>query len=326
MTRRPIVSASPAMAELLATIERVAARDCSVLVVAETGCGKELIAREVHARSPRCSGPFVAVNCAAIPRELQVSLFLGAEKGSYTSSTAMQRGYFEQANDGTLFLDELAELAPDAQAVTLRAIEERAIRRVAGTREIPVNVRLIAATNGNLRAAMRAGRFRPDLYYRLAVVELEIPPLRDRPEDIPPLVEHFLALFAPTRSAADSLTPRAWQALLAYDFPGNVRELRNIVERAVALSDGRPIDVADLRLPPPVPPATFDAPPAVIAEAHPARMRRKSGPKEKKLNITVAEAFARLVAREDRIAVASAMGCSPATMYRRIQAWRRAFQ
>jgi two-component system response regulator AtoC len=243
----PMVAASPVMRELLETVRRVAVADSPVLVLGETGVGKERIAQLLHAWSPRSRGPFIALNCAAIPSELFESELFGHERGAFTGAVRSRRGQFELAHRGTLFLDEIAEIPPAQQAKLLRALQDRRIRPIGGDRELPVDVRVVAATNQDLRGAMEAGRFRRDLFYRLGVVELVIPPLRERPDDIRELARRYAKQFA-TRLGRPIPVPNeeALARLAAHDWPGNVRELINVVERAVLLCTGVTITPADL--------------------------------------------------------------------------------
>jgi PAS domain S-box-containing protein len=233
-----IVGAAPALAALLSRVSKVAGSDSTVLVTGETGTGKELIARAIHRRSGRSAGAFVAVNCAAIPRELITSELFGHEKGAFTGAIQRRLGRFELAEGGTLFLDEVGELAPEIQVALLRVLQEREIERVGGARPIRVDVRVIAATHRDLTAEIEHGRFREDLFYRLNVFPLAVPPLRERREDIPLLVRYFIDRYA--RKAGKSirrLNRRALDHLQSYPWPGNIRELQNVIERSVILCD-----------------------------------------------------------------------------------------
>ncbi len=243
----PMVAVSPGMRELLETVRRIAVADSPVLLLGETGVGKERVAALVHAWSPRSRGPFVALNCAAIPGELFESELFGHERGAFTGAVRSRRGLFELAHRGTLVLDEVAEITLAQQAKLLRALQDKRIRPIGADRELPVDVRVVAATNQDLRAAMTAGRFRRDLFYRLGVVELTIPPLRERPEDIRELARRYAKQFA-TRLGRPAATPGpdALARLSAHDWPGNVRELINVIERAVLLAAGPTITAADL--------------------------------------------------------------------------------
>jgi DNA-binding NtrC family response regulator len=238
---------SAAMRRVLDTIRKVADSDASVLIHGESGTGKELVARALHANGRRAAGPFVAVNCSAIPETLVESELFGHEKGAFTGAVERRIGRFERADGGTLFLDELGTLHLAAQAKLLRVLETREFERVGGKEPIRVDLRLVAATNQDLDRQVEAGRFREDLLYRVRVVGLELPPLRERPEDIPPLVAHYLALaLREHRSPAKALTPAALEALIAYRWRGNVRELRHVIESLVLLSDSERIDAHDL--------------------------------------------------------------------------------
>ncbi len=240
-------SSSPAMQELLGLARRVAASDSSLLIEGETGVGKEWLARAVHAEGPRSASPFVAVNCAAVPETLLESELFGHERGAFTGASRSRRGYFELAHRGTIFLDEIADMQPHLQAKLLRVLQERKIQRVGGEEPLEVDVRIMAATNRNLEEALAAGVFRKDLYYRLSVVRLTIPPLRQRREDIPNLVETYLNQFrVQLRSQVAGIHPGALEALLRYTWPGNVRELINVIERAVLLCHGGEIGLEDL--------------------------------------------------------------------------------
>ncbi|MFH1812501.1 MAG: sigma-54 dependent transcriptional regulator [Pseudomonadota bacterium] len=241
------VSASPAMYKLIETARRVTGADTSLLLLGETGVGKERLARAIHAEGPRASGPFVAINCSAIPETLLESELFGHEKGAFTGAMRTRRGHFELAHRGTLFLDELADAPASVQVKLLRVLQERVIQPVGSERAFPVDVRVMAATNRNLRAEVEAQRFRRDLFYRLSVVTLEIPPLRERREDLPMLVtelleHHARRLGRPVTGIADD----AMRLLLAYSFPGNVRELHNVIEHAVLLVTGPTIGLRDL--------------------------------------------------------------------------------
>jgi transcriptional regulator with GAF, ATPase, and Fis domain len=231
-----VVGKSPAFREVLAQVGLVAPADSTVLLVGETGTGKELIARALHDQSRRSGKPFIAVNCAALPETLIESELFGYEKGAFTGAVSRKPGKFELANLGTLFLDEIGDLPGQAQAKLLRVLQEREVQRVGGTRPESVNVRLIAATNQDLADGVRSGRFRTDLFYRLNVFPIRLPPLRERPDDIAPLAQHFLRRFAERQhKMPPRLTAEALEHLIAYSWPGNVRELQNVIERAVIL-------------------------------------------------------------------------------------------
>ena len=244
-----IIARSPKMQEALATVERVAPTNSTVLLGGESGVGKDLIARAIHQHSRRASGPFVKINCTAIPENLLESELFGYEKGAFTGAVASKPGKFELADKGTVFLDEIGDVPGAIQVKLLRVLQEREFERLGGTRTLKVDVRLVAATNRDLRAALEQGTFREDLYYRLNVVPISIAPLRERKEDIPYLVDHFIARFA--REAGkpiEGITPAAMKLLTAFHWPGNVRELENIIERAVALFAGTVIEVGDIQL------------------------------------------------------------------------------
>jgi DNA-binding NtrC family response regulator len=241
---RPIVHRSAAMTQLLATLDRVAARDVTVLITGESGTGKELLARRVHARSARAEGPFVAVSCAALPSELLESELFGHERGSFTGADRARAGRFRKAQGGTLFLDEVGELPLALQGKLLRVLQERSVDVVGSDEPVAVDLRVVAATNRDLRTRVAEGSFREDLFYRLAVVELHAPPLRERPEDIPPLVAHFVQQASP---AVDLRIPDAvLEALRARHWPGNVRELENACERLAVLAPGDELRLEDL--------------------------------------------------------------------------------
>src|SRR5580765_5006397 len=227
----PLVGSSPALHKLLAEIALAGPSPARVLLSGENGTGKELVARALHDASPRRAMPFVAVNCSAIPEELFESELFGHERGAFTGATQSRRGRFEEANAGTLLLDEVADLSARAQTKLLRVLQENEITRVGGSRTIRVDVRVVSATNHDLPAAVAAGRFREDLYFRLAVIPLHVPALRERMNDLPQLVEHFLETLAKeTGRRVPEFTGSALQALARYDFPGNVRELRNLLD------------------------------------------------------------------------------------------------
>ena len=236
-----LVSRDARMKELFALVRNVARTDATVLVRGESGTGKELFARAIHAESPRRAGPFLAVNCAAMTPTLLESELFGHEKGAFTGATQAHQGVFERADRGTLFLDEVGELPLELQAKLLRVLQERTFFRVGGTKSVKVDVRIVSATHRALRKETAAGRFREDLLYRLRVVPLFVPPLRERPGDVPLLVQRFVADLH-----AKGVEPDAMRALLAWDWPGNVRELRNAIEYASAVSSGDAITAADL--------------------------------------------------------------------------------
>jgi two-component system NtrC family response regulator len=239
-----IIAESPQMGRVLDMVVRVAPTETTVLIMGESGTGKELIARAIHGNSPRARGPFVAVNCAAIPENLLESELFGHVKGAFTGAIRDRVGKFEAADGGTVFLDEIGEMRPDLQVKILRVLEERTLERVGDNRPIRVDVRVLAATNKDLGKAIQAGEFREDLYYRLNVVPVSIPPLRERRADILVLAQHFLRRLG--ANANLTITPDAFRALESYDWPGNVRELENALERAMIFHRGDVISLADL--------------------------------------------------------------------------------
>jgi transcriptional regulator with PAS, ATPase and Fis domain len=240
-----VIGASRPMQQVFAQVHLVAPTKSTIVLRGESGTGKELVARTLHELSPRAAGPFVAINCAAIPDSLLESEIFGHERGAFTGAEARRQGCFELANHGTLFLDEVAEMAPATQVKLLRVLEERAFRRLGGQEEIQVDVRVVAATNRDPEAALRDKRLREDLFYRLNVFTLELAPLRQRIEDVPLLAEQFVGeLSKANRKTVTGLGPSALDALRAHDWPGNVRELRNVIERAVILAR-RPVIALD---------------------------------------------------------------------------------
>mgnify|MGYP003767032177 CR=1 FL=1 len=233
-----IVGNSGKMQEVYKVIERVAASNATVLIRGESGTGKELVARAIHYNSPRAQKQFVAVSCAALPETLLESELFGHEKGAFTGAVGQKAGRFELAHQGTLFLDEVPEITPAVQVKLLRALQEREFERVGGTKTVKVDVRLIAATNRDLEQLVADGQFRADLYYRLQVIQIFLPALRERREDIPSLVEHFIAKFNKENGKqAKFLSPEAMDLVMKYDWPGNIRELENAIERCVVLAD-----------------------------------------------------------------------------------------
>jgi two-component system response regulator PilR (NtrC family) len=251
---RGIIGRSPRMVELYKLISRVALVDSSLLITGESGTGKELVARTIHYNSPRAEKPFVAINCGAIPEELLESELFGHVKGSFTGAIAHKAGLVEVARGGTLFLDEVAEMSPNLQVKLLRFLQDHIFRRVGGTEDLEADIRTLAATNKDPAQLIRMGAFREDLYYRLNVISVEMPPLRDRREDIPLLATNFLSLFAARGGRhAMRITPDAMEALLAHAWPGNVRELENVMERAVALATTDEVHLETL------PPSIFHA-------------------------------------------------------------------
>ncbi len=259
-----LIGESHLIRQIRAKIEKLARSQAPVFISGESGTGKEVAARLIHALGPRAGKPFVAVNCGAIPDNLMESEFFGYRKGAFTGADSDREGFFQAAAGGTLFLDEVVELPLPMQVKLLRAIQERRVRRVGGVEEEPVDVRLISASHQDLARAVEAGRFRHDLFYRLNVIELRMPALRERPEDIPLLAQHIAErLTQASGQPPPRLTPAALEALCRYPYPGNVRELENILERAFALSEGGEIDAADLDLAPPRVEASEDTPEAM---------------------------------------------------------------
>jgi DNA-binding NtrC family response regulator len=306
----PIIGTSPAMAEVRRLIDRVAETDSTVLVYGETGTGKELVARELHARSRRATHAFISVDCAAIPADLLESEFFGHERGAFTGAVRRRKGSFELAHGGTLFLDEIGNMSLELQAKLLRALQEREIQPVGGERKIPVDVRIVAATNRNLKEAVKAGTFREDLYYRLNVILLALPPLRERKDDIPELVRAFLAKHAGRLNRRiERIDDDALAILVAYRWPGNVRELESTIERAMTLADspvlvaGSFVHLAD---------EVQEAPPAAPAE--PGGMRSLDEV-EKEYILEVLQAT-----QWNRREASRILGISTVTLWRKINA------
>jgi DNA-binding NtrC family response regulator len=242
-----IIGESPAMQTVFETVEKVADTDSTVLILGESGTGKELIARALHYNSFRKEGPFVPVNCAAIPSELLESELFGHEKGAFTSAIRTRIGRFELANGGTLFLDEIGDMNPNLQSKLLRVLQERQFERIGGIKPIKVDIRVISATHQDLKKAVLKKRFREDLYYRLNVIPIEIPPLRERKSDIPLLAHHFIHYFSKhKKKKVSGITTEALNRLMEYDWPGNVRELENMIERLIILTGNEWIDLPDL--------------------------------------------------------------------------------
>ena len=237
------------MREIFATITRVAPTRATVLLCGESGVGKDMIARAIHHHSPRAGRPFVKINCTALPENLMESELFGYEKGAFTGANITKPGKFEQADTGTVFLDEIGDVPPSIQVKLLRILQEREFERLGSNKTRHIDVRVLAATNVDLRAALEQGTFREDLYYRLNVLPINIPPLRERKEDIPYLAQHFVKkLKKDLGSAVESISESAMQRLLEYHWPGNVRELENVLERSMVLASGAVLDAADIRL------------------------------------------------------------------------------
>jgi DNA-binding NtrC family response regulator len=313
----------PAMAALMARAEQLARAEASVLVTGESGTGKEVLARHIHAHSRRHRGPFVALNCAALPETLLESELFGHEKGAFSGAVAARRGRFEQAEGGTLLLDEIGEMDLRLQAKLLRVIQEREVDRLGGTGPIRVDVRILAATNRDLPSEVRAGRFREDLYFRLNVVALHIPPLRARPGDILPLAEHFAQRYADANGLPRRpLSPLAASRLLAHGWPGNVRELENTLHRAVLLAHGPEItpDAIELMAPPPeaAPTVTIAAQaPASPAEPIAALVGRRMDEVERDL---ILETLGRCLGNRTR--AAEILGISIRTLRNKLAEYR----
>jgi DNA-binding NtrC family response regulator len=310
-----MVGNSPAMLEVFEQIRRFAACDVPVLITGESGTGKELVARAIHERSGRAAGPYVALNCAAVPATLIASELFGYEKGSFTGATARKHGHIEHANGGTLFLDEIGDMPIDLQGLLLRFLQEGEVLRVGGRNPIKVDVRVVAATNVRLRDAIAAGKLREDLYYRLNVLTLHLPPLRERDGDVEVLSAYFLRQISHELGRElTGFTPAAMAAMLAYSWPGNVRELIATLRRAVVLANGPAVDVADLRLDPPLP-----APAAPRAAMRQTRPRVLSRPKPG----SDGEREAILQALRDSgfnmTRTAQLLGVARATLYRMLQ-------
>jgi two-component system, NtrC family, response regulator HydG len=242
-----IIGGSPAFRRMMMLVEQVASSSATVLIQGDSGTGKELVARAIHERSARASKPFVAVNCAALPETLLESELFGYERGAFTGAAGRKEGRFEMADGGTLFLDEVADLSTVTQPKILRVLQEGEFERLGGTRSLRVDVRMVAASNQDLAQMVREKRFREDLFYRLNVITVHVPPLRERREDIPMLAQHFLRLYAAKNNRRlDGLSDDALRRLEGYAWPGNVRELENVIERGVVLARGSQLDVADL--------------------------------------------------------------------------------
>ena len=262
-----IIARSAKMQEVLALVERVASTNSTVLLGGESGVGKDLIARAIHQNSRRASGPFIKINSTAIPDNLFESELFGYERGAFTGANSSKPGKFELADKGSLFLDEIGDVPAPIQVKLLRVLQEREFERLGGTKTLKVDVRLIAATNKDLRAALEQGTFREDLYYRLNVVPIDIPPLREHKEDIPDLVHHFLLHFTRENGKqVQEIVPEALKLLMDYHWPGNVRQLENTIERAVALSTGPVIHVEDISLDSGVPGGAAGSPAALLPE------------------------------------------------------------
>src|SRR2546427_5733442 len=307
LATKDLVGASPAMAQVREVIARVADSDSPVLIEGESGTGKELVAAAMHRQSSRGKGPFVPVNCSAIPADLLESEFFGHVRGAFSGAVADALGLFRGADEGTIFLDEIAELSPALQVKLLRVLQEMQVRPVGSTKAFPVDVRVIAATNRDLERAMTEGSFRQDPFYRLNVVRVTLPPLRERREDIPSLINHFLRRFN-KRFHRDvrGVAPDATAALTAYDFPGNVRELENLIERAFAMGSREQISLTDL---PSLSKTPMASTPVTSPESVPAL-----ADVERELILKALAVF-----KDDKEAAAKALGISRRTIYRRLK-------
>jgi len=304
-----IIGTSAHIQDVLRMISRLKDTRTPVLISGESGTGKELVARAIHFRGSMAQTPFVAVDCGSLVPTLMESELFGYEKGAFTGATKSKAGLFQAANGGTIFLDEIGELPLEMQAKLLRVLQEKEVRPVGSNERETVDVRVIAATNRDLEAAYRSGTFRKDLYFRLNVVTVHLPPLRDRRSDIPVLVHHFLDRYA--KASQIQVTPAAMKSLLQYDWPGNVRELENCIARAVTLGDGRTIDVADL-------------PPAIRAEQ--GETGALSGPETSSLSTTALAEMERMTilrvfeqAHGDKALAGKMLGISRATLYRKLK-------
>jgi formate hydrogenlyase transcriptional activator len=307
--RGDVVGNTKALQGVLTRVDQVAPTDATVLILGETGVGKELIAKAIHEKSARHAATFVRVNCAALPATLIESELFGHEKGAFTGATARKLGRFELADGGTIFLDEIGELPLDLQAKLLRVLQDGGMERLGSHVTLRVNVRVIAATNRDLKAAVAAGSFRADLYYRLAVFPIDVPPLRARKEDIPPLVSHFLEQFCkPLRKSIDRVPPSVMDRLVAYDWPGNIRELRNVLERAVILSKGTELQLDDVF------DTTHAAPARTISSAPPNRTLEEV---ERAYIVDVLETCRWQI--RGRGQAAERLGLHPSTLYSRMQ-------
>jgi DNA-binding NtrC family response regulator len=306
LTVNELIGGSPGMVRVKEIIGKVAVTDSPVLIEGESGTGKELVAAAIHRLSARAKGPFIPVNCSAIPRDLLESEFFGHVRGAFSGAVADALGLFRGANEGTIFLDEIAELPPELQVKLLRVLQEMQVRPVGSTKAHPVDVRVIAATNRNLEQAMKSGSFRQDLFYRLNVIRVTLPPLRERREDIPALVNHFIRRFNKRfRRDVRGVTQDAVATLAAYDFPGNVRELENLIERAFAMGTRENLTLADL--------PSLSARPSIAPSI------------ETKAVPTLAEVEKELILRalavhnNDKEEAARALGISRRTIYRRLK-------
>jgi len=307
-----IIGRSTAMQEVFDLIRRVADSPVSVLITGESGTGKELVARALHFNSRRKGQPFMAVNCAAIPDTLLESELFGYKRGAFTDASRDRAGLLEEASEGTVFLDEIAELSPQLQAKLLRALQEREIRPLGSTKSVPIDVRFVSATNRDLDVLLKSGQFREDLYYRLNVVQIAIPPLRERVEDVLPLAGHLLAQAAERAGKrTDGVSSEAAKILLHYNWPGNVRELENVMERAVALSQGTQIQVGDL--------------PPVLLERRPGDALATAAARKLTLSDLEREYILQVLSEEkgNKSRAAARLGLDRKTLYRKLEEYRR---
>lgn len=314
-----IIGRSDAMRDVLRTLAKVAPLDTTVLLLGESGTGKELVAQSLHRHSRRASKPFIAINCGAIAPTLVESELFGHERGAFTDARETRPGRFEQAEGGTILLDEIGELPLQSQATLLRVLQEREISRIGGRKPIPIDVRIVAATNRNLAQAVTSGTFRSDLYYRLNVFELTLPPLRQRREDLPLLIEHFIdRLNVRLDLRIQGVTPAARDCLVSYDWPGNVRELENALQRAMILADGPMIELGQL------PPALAPAQPTVTAQSHPelpGRFEDVVAKATERVERTLIENTL-VLCRGNRTKTAAALGMSRRTLFTKLKKLR----
>jgi DNA-binding NtrC family response regulator len=307
---RALVGSSGAMRKVVETIEQIAPGDPPAIITGESGSGKEVVARTIHALSPRRNGPYVAINCAALPETLTESELFGHERGAFTGADRRREGCFELARGGTLLLDEITEMRVELQAKLLRVLEEQKLRRLGGTVEVPLDVRILAASNQDVVSAIREGKFREDLFFRLSVFCIEVPPLRRRSEDLAELANHFISLFARVEGKCiTGVDGDCMTALKAYEWPGNVRELRNVIQRAVVVTSGPLITVEDL------PPAVF-------------RPSRRGDDLELRLGSSLEEAERELILRTldsvqgNKVRASEILGVSLKTLYNRLSKYR----
>ncbi len=301
---RPLIGKAPSMTRIVQTVETVKDSESSILIQGETGTGKEVIARNIHYTGKRYNRPFVAVNCAAIPRELIESELFGYEKGAFTGAAANRAGKFEEAAEGTIFLDEIGEVELSVQAKLLRVLQEREIERLGTNKKCKVNFRLISSTNRNLRKEVEEGRFREDLFYRINVVRIDVPPLRERRHDIPLLVSEFINNFSLRENRLFSLSDEVMDSFMQYDWPGNVRQLKNVIERAVVLARGERVTIKEL--------------PEEILSHH---QKIKSDGTVKPLKVLERQAIndALLVCNGNKSKAAKKLGISRKTFYKRLK-------